>query len=105
MASLWRATDDPRPDLQGDHHLWEGALRAAREVSADEGALYWTLDGLRCLGARLRPTPAGSLRLEPGEMDADEFRDDCDRYLRPHVARLRQVLQSAVREAQAALGD
>jgi len=87
---------DPRPDLCEDHELWEAVLQAASEISTEANGLYWTLDGLRCMGARLRPTRLGSLRLEPGEeTPEEEFQADCRRYLSPHTGSLRQVLRVA----------
>jgi len=85
---------DPRPDLVADHPLWQGVLRVAGSRT-EYAALYWALDGLRCLGVRLQRRPGGALRLEPGEMAPDEFQVACNRYLLPHLAALKAVLRAA----------
>ena len=85
---------DPRPDLVADHALWQGVLCVAGSRT-ECGALYWALDGLRCLGVRLQRRPGGTLRLEPGELDPDEFQVACNRYLLPHLAALKAVLRTA----------
>jgi hypothetical protein len=93
---------DPRPELWRDHGYWEVLLQAAWRHSDDRGEPYWTLDGLRCLGARLVPaargasrTQPGALRLQRGEIAPGEYEAMRARYLEPQLARL----QAAFREA------
>lgn len=79
--------------------MWEAALDAAWGEPDAPREVYWPLNGLRCLGARMVPTDAGSLRIVCGdEVPVAEFRADCRTYLAAHLAALRRVLRAAAEE-------
>jgi hypothetical protein len=95
------APNDPRPDLRLDHDLWQSTLALASEPGSCQAELFWALDGLRCLGARLTRQRAGALRFERGEMDPDEFGQACRHYLLPHLPELRAILRSTADQQRA----
>lgn len=75
-------TADPRPDLAADHTLWELLLSMA--WGSSNKALFWSLNGLRCLGAHLVRLD-GMMCLVCGEMAPEEYAADRERYLVPHT--------------------
>ena len=83
-------TIDPRPDLATDHPLWERLLVVSHVAPYD---LYWSLKGLRCLGAALVARSAGGVRLVAGELTEGEYQDAKARYLVPYGERLLGLLE------------
>ena len=94
-----RVGEDPRPDLPGSP-LWSCLLALAATEADDPRGLYGCLHGFRCCGAVLKPYQ-GRWRLAP-TIDPSErvsiwhsresWDRDCSEWLRPHVARLRELL-------------
>ena len=86
---------DPRPELRYDHDHWEILLGVALDHSDSRGEPYHTLQGLRCLGANLAPVAGSGLRLQRGEITAEEYDDLRARYLEPQLTRLQAVFREA----------
>ncbi|MHB0858428.1 MAG: hypothetical protein ACYC5M_12750 [Anaerolineae bacterium] len=83
---------NPRPDLAQDQPLWASLLSAAyRKDGPNPEGLFWALQGLRCLGARLR-VGRHTLLLERGEQDEATYHANRTRYLLPHAEVLRTLL-------------
>jgi hypothetical protein len=82
-------TADPRPDVAVDHVLWEMLLAMAH--GAGNEALFWALNGLRCLGARL-VRMEGEMRLVCGEMRPAEYAAEREHWLLPHAGELVAML-------------
>lgn len=99
---------DPRPDLQEDHHLWNRLLTLSCSVPDIKKAtdLVGVLHGMRCGGTRLRKGQNGGYVLRP-DIDPtgctawesqQAYEEVRDRYLKPHSASLKVVLQFLNRE-------
>ena len=85
--------EDPRPDLQSDATLWGKLLVAAWEHDGERDltdSLFWTLQGLRCCGARLL-REGGRVRLDGAGVEA--YAGIRERYLRRHAAALTGLLK------------
>ena len=83
-------TNDPRPELT-DHEQWTELLRLASLNSRTNEPLG-SLNGVRCMGARL-VRQAHSYRVVPGpEYDREEYKMDRAKYLLPHKAVLSNLL-------------
>ncbi|WP_371374448.1 hypothetical protein [Sporomusa aerivorans] len=89
---------DPRTDIDDDNELWVTLLVLADKI---EPKLWEALLGFRCVGARLLPvegTEAYALRphIDPsgdcGFRTPQEYRDEAERWLRPHEAQLKLLL-------------
>jgi hypothetical protein len=86
---------DPRPELRLDHTCWEMLLEVALSRSDSRGEPYHTLEGFRCLGARLTPAAGSGLRLQRGEIVAQEYEGLRARYLEPQLVRLQAKFREA----------
>jgi len=103
-------TNDPRPDITEDSHLWANLLQMAAEQDKEAGRVYGehdnticgVLNGFRCNGTRLK---AGSMRgegiwslqpdFEPTEAweSQEEYDDFKKRYLGPYGTLLINLLR------------
>jgi len=82
---------DPRPDLKADSAAWTILLTVAERHGHEP---LMTLNGLRCLGARL--LVYDKLYLKPGgEMTAQEYAADRARWLVPYREVLDRVFADA----------
>ena len=87
---------DPRPDIDGDARLWVTLFLEADKVNYK---LSDALFGLRCVGARLEKNDTGYV-LRPvidetgncGFKDWVEYRDQADKWLKPHLGQLKFLL-------------
>jgi hypothetical protein len=94
MALDW--TTDPRgDDLSEDSTAWSHLLaRAYHEIGPPPHELLGALHFARCMGAHLA-AGGDSLRLTPGEMDAEEYRELRERVFRRYARELQTLLQTA----------
>lgn len=108
---MGKVYQDPRPDIDDDSELW-----VTLPVEADklEPKLWGALLGFRCIGARLLPvegTEAYALRpyIDPsgdcGFRSQEEYRDEAERWLRPHEAQLKFLLANVQKLRNAMWGS
>jgi hypothetical protein len=89
LASRPLPTADPRPELVADHALWAELLPLAHGGCC--GEVFWTLQGLRCMGAGLSARH-GRVELWRGKMSEAEYSADRAEYLVPNGAEIKEVL-------------
>jgi hypothetical protein len=83
---------DPRPDLAPDSPVWAKLLSAAYHLDGHDPYGVWgALHGMRCLGAHIEVL-AGQARIQPGEVNTQEYMLLRERYLRPHLAAICRLL-------------
>ncbi len=88
---LWLT--DPRRDLQADSWLWEQVLLAAYAESSDEPDTVWaSLHGLRCLGARLKPTNNSGRGVRLVTEGIDDYARLRERYLMPFADSIKRIM-------------
>lgn len=90
---------DPRPDIDEDAELWVTLLALTDKI---EPKLWEALLGFRCVGARLLPIEGseGAYVLRPhidssgncGFRCQQEYKDEAERWLRPHALQIKQIL-------------
>lgn len=89
---------DPRPDIDDDSELWVTLLV---EADKQEPKLWGALLGFRCIGARLLPVEGSDAyvlrpHIDPsgdcGFRSQEEYRDEAERWLRPHAAQFKLLL-------------
>lgn len=88
---------DPRPDLDQDHGYWVALLLAAKKRGNDWREVFGILHGLRCGGANLVRDRITGLRIVPGEWDTNSYADYRDKYLRPNINTIKDLLVQASR--------
>lgn len=88
---------DPRPDLEKDHGYWVALLLAAKQRGKDGKEVFGILHGLRCGGANLVRDRISGLRIVPGEWDTNSYADYRDKYLRPNINIIKNLLVQASR--------
>ena len=86
-------TVDPRPDLVGNSATWTQLLVIAADVLGEADNLFGTLHGLRCCGCGLQTQQDDSWRIVRGEMDADEYQVDRERWLMPRRREVDELLR------------
>jgi len=91
-------TVDPRPELHADSAAWTTLLVIAADALGEADALFGVLLGLRCCGCGLQTQQDGSWRIVRGEMDADEYQVDRERWLLPERARVAELLRRLASE-------
>lgn len=92
MADVTKLTQyelDPRPDLDQDHGYWVALLTLAKRKSQD---VFGILHGLRCGGAGLQKDRISGLRIVPGEWQAVEYDEYKQKYLRPNIEAIKDLL-------------
>lgn len=92
MTIITRLTEyelDPRPDLEKDHGYWVELLTLAK---AENQNIFGILHGLRCGGANLVGDRITGLRIIPGEWDANSYAEYRDKYLRPNIEIIKNLL-------------
>jgi hypothetical protein len=83
---------DCRPDLAEDSELWHHLLMAAKAIERGHPhSVYGALSGIRALGARLEMAN-GRLRIVRGEIDAAEYADIRERWLKPYREQIGRLL-------------
>ncbi len=93
-VELYQPGTDPRPDLILDSDLWAKLLRAAWLKGEDDAfSVFWCLQTVRCLGASLTIID-GRGRIRAGEMPADDYADLRERWLRPRLREITEMLEA-----------
>lgn len=95
VSRCWNPCVDPRRDLKEDTALWSRLLPAAFIEDGDgppPASLFWAIQGLRCCGARLT-IDGDTARLGAGEMAAEDYAAQREKYLRPHGKQLVRLLR------------
>ncbi len=88
---------DPRPDIDGDKELWVTLFVESDRIHPN---LSDALLGLRSVGARLEKKESGGYVLRPhidesgncGFKDWEEYRDQADKWLKPFLYPLKNLL-------------
>lgn len=92
-----RIIRDPRPDLAFDSQEWSALLT---DVETSDKELAGILHGFRCAGLRLHRGGKGYVlrpEYEPRKSkwaNADEYKADTDKWLRPHIKQIVSALQT-----------
>ena len=92
--------EDPRPDLEGDHYLWERFLKLACNLPDEKEAfeLVKVLNGMRCAGTRMVKGRASYI-LRPlideqkGWGSQEEYEEMRDKYLKPYSDKVKVLLK------------
>ena len=93
--------EDPRPDLEDDHHLWQRLLKLCCNLPDDEQGLELcgVLNGLRCGGTRLVRGKSGGFILRPlidprlGWENREEYEYIRDKFAKPHAETIKVLLK------------
>lgn len=86
---------DPRPDLEKDHGYWVALLLAAKQRGRDDQDVFGILHGLRCGGAGLVRDRRTGLRIVSGEWEQAKYVEYRDKYLRPNIDTIKDLLTRA----------
>ncbi|MDX5091624.1 hypothetical protein SD939_10440 [Lactobacillus crispatus] len=101
--ALW---EDPRPDLQDDHRLWQRFLKLASNLPDEKEAfkLVGILNGIRAGGTQLVKGNNGFvvrpiLDSTTGWASQEEYEYMRDKYMKPHIDSIKVLLQVLKQES------
>lgn len=100
--------EDPRPDLNEDHHLWGRLLKLTKTIPSEKESseVLGVLHGMRCGGTRIVKVNNGAYILSPtvdnfrGWDSKENYESFRDEFLIPHSANIRSLFQKLESECQ-----